>query len=343
MERTKISLKALEVFLSVARRGALKDAADTLGISISTASHHLSEIEKSAGMALFDHGRRPMRLTPAGEVLRRRVEEAMASLRQGFSEIWSDDLQSLVRLLRIGLIEDFDADVGPALAQRLIREAPNCDFSFLSRPTHEILELLQSEQIDIGIATSADFDKQRIVEVPILRDPFVLLVPAEGNFSPAKPSDLIHADAVLPFLRYSGRQFLGRRIETQLRRMELRFARRMEFETTHVILSLVAAGRGWTITTMLSFARAQRYHANLRVLPFPGSAFSRTVSLFSRTDAPDAISALSVSTLRNAIRRMVLDPTCSRYPWLTEQFCLLHARKPGDEPLPDIREPENAP
>ena len=337
MQRTKISLKALEVFLCVARRGAVTEAAEVLGISVSTASHHLSELERTAGMALFDHARRPMQLTPAGDVLYRRVDEAMGSLRRGLSEIWSDDLHALVRHLRIGLIEDFDADVGPALAERLLPAAPNCDLSLLSRPTHELLELLQTEQIDIGVATSTDFDRHGLVETPILRDPFVLVVPAEGGFAPAHPSDLMAAETALPFLRYSGRQLLGRRIEMQLRRMGLHFARRMEFETTHVILSLVAESHGWTITTMLSFARAQRTHARLRVLPFPGSAFARRISMYSRTDLPHAVAELALGTIRHAIARKVLDPTCSRYPWLSDQFHLLPETEADGAREPAVR------
>lgn len=325
MSRQKFSMKALEVFLAVSRNGALKDASDDLGISVSTASHHLSEIEKAAGLALFDHGRRPMRLTPAGEVLRRRVDEAMGSLRKGFSEVWADDPAALVRVLRIALIEDFDADVGPALAEELIGSLPQCDFSYVSRPTHDIHELLASEQLDIGVATTTDMATDGIAETPLLRDPFILLLPASSSATPATPPDLMAHGEDLPFLRYSSRQMLGRRIEAQLRRMDLRFPRRMEFETTHIILSLVAAGRGWTVTTALSFARAQRYHSGLRVLPFPGRAFSRDISVFAREDVPQAVEEICVTTIRRAIRRLVLDPTLARYPWLSNQFRLIEA------------------
>jgi DNA-binding transcriptional LysR family regulator len=267
----------------------------------------------------------------------------MRSLRRGFSEIWSDDLDALVRHLRIGMIEDFDADVAPALAERLLRAAPNCDLSLLSRPTHDILDLLQTEQIDIGVATSTDFDRQGLVETPILRDPSVLVVPAESGFAPAQPSDLIAPGATLPFLRYSGRQLLGRRIEMQLRRMGLHFERRMEFETTQVILSLVAESHGWTVTTALSFARAQRTHARLRLLPFPGSAFARRISMFSRTDLPHAVGELALGTIRHAMARMVLEPTCGRYRWLSDQFLLLPETEDDAAQDPAVIRSGNAP
>jgi hypothetical protein len=40
---------------------------------------------------------------------------------------------------------------------------------------------------------------------------------------------------------------------------------------------------------------------------------------------------------------MVIDPTCGRYPWLTEHFRLLPPRETGEMPLPDVRESETAP
>ena len=47
-----------------------------------------------------------------------------------------------IRQLRLGLIDDFDTDVAPALTLELARMLPNCSFEHYSRPSHEILQLL---------------------------------------------------------------------------------------------------------------------------------------------------------------------------------------------------------
>lgn len=323
MDRSKVSLKAIDVFLAVCRRGALGSAARDLAISDSTASHHISELERALGVALFDHSKRPIQLTPEGEIFRRRADQAMANLRIGLSEIAAEDLHALARQIRVALIEDFDADVGPSLAQALIEGAPLCEFSFLSRPTHDILDLLLSDQIDIGVATAVDIETTGFTEAPILRDPFVLVMPAAVTTEIPEPVDLMAKANDLPFLRYSNRQLLGRRIEAQLRRMNLHLPRQLEFETTHIILSLVAAGRGWTVTTALSFARAQRYHAKMRVQPFPGAAFAREISLFAREDVPSVVTETGLRVIRQGVARMVIAPMLARYPWLADGFRLL--------------------
>lgn len=340
MERSRLSLKWLEAFQAVARHGTVRDGAASLGVSISTVSHHLTCLEETLGASLVDHARRPMRLTPAGETLLRRVDEAMWLLRKGVADIWADDLSSLVRLLRIAHIEDFDTDVGPALVQKLARAMPLCDFSMLSRPTHEVIDLLESEAVDVGIASAMDQERIGLIEDAFLRDPFMIVLPSDLR---APAPDLGAFQALqdrLPLMRYSRKQQIGRRIEAQLRRLGMRFPERMEFESTHAILSMVAAGRGWAITTALTFARAKRYHGELRALPLPGRAFARTISLICREELPASIRGLIETSIRGAVQRLVVDPGVARYPWLAESFTMIGQGQSDKRSLADLSRPE---
>ncbi len=242
MERFKFSLKWLEVFQAVARSGSVRDAAKQLGISISTVSHHLTCLEREVGAALIDHQKRPMRLTAAGETLLQRVDEAMGALHSGLAEIWSKDPAALIRNLKIALVEDFDTQVQPKLAAQFSSELPACQLSFLSRPSHEILSMLENGDVDIGVSWAPDIQPAQVTEVPLLRDPFVLVAPRGRKESAA---DYFDEAVGLPFLRYSKRQLIGRRIEAQLRRLRLNLPSRLVFENTSAILTMVAEGRAW--------------------------------------------------------------------------------------------------
>ncbi len=329
MERSRVSLKWLEAFQAVARHGTIRDGAEDLGLSMSTVSHHLTCLETTLGAQLVDHSKRPMRLTPAGEALLRRVDEAMWILRKGLSDIWSSDLRTLIRLLRIAHIEDLETDVGPTLIQNLSDAMPMCDFSVLTRPTHNVIELLESDQVDLGIASNMTSRKVGLIEDAILQDPFILVLPAQhAGFDPSLTTLQTIQDK-LPLIRYSRKQQMGQTIEAQLRRLKARFPERMEFESTHAILSMVAARRGWTITTALTFARAQRYHDAVVALPFPGRAFSRTISLICREDLPASIRLLVEKCLRDAMRHHVLDPLHQSYPWLRDGLSMIPPSEPG--------------
>ena len=209
------------------------------------------------------------------------------------------------------------------MVQHLSRAIPQCDFSMLSRPTHEVTELLHSKQIDVGVASSTDHDAFDVIETPFLRDPFLLVAPIEIDDPALDLAKLRDAGDRLPLLRYSRKQHVGRQIEAQLRRLGARFPERMEFESTHAILSMVAAGKGWAITTALSFARAPRYHSEVRAMPFPKRPFARHISLICQEDLPPSIRGLIEDGVRTATKRLVIDPTVARYPWLEEGFVLL--------------------
>ena len=320
MERSKLSIKWLEAFQAVARTGSIRDAGVSLGVSISTVSHHLSCLEEAVGVALIDHARRPMRLTPEGAALLRRVDEALSALRKGLSEVWTEDLAALARSLRIAAIEDFDAEVAPRLAHDLARALPGCDFSFLSRASHEVMALLQAEDADIGVASSSDFKATGLTEAPLLRDPYVLVVPRAR----ADRAEDYLADATgLPFLRYSRRQVMGRRVEAQLRRLGLSLSGRQEFESTMTILSLVAGGQGWTVTTALTYGRGRRLHGQIRALPFPAKGFARQISIYHSAELPQGVRDLFTALARPLVLDHAVAPLVAAEPWLSGQLRLL--------------------
>ncbi|MEM1431679.1 MAG: LysR family transcriptional regulator [Pseudomonadota bacterium] len=322
MERSALSLKWLEVFQAVSRRGSVREGAAELGISVSTVSHHLSCLERAVGTPLLDHSKRPMRPTAEGEVLLRRVDEALGLLRKGVAEIWTDDLRSLARVVRIAHVEDFDSDVGPELTAHLARALPACEFSLLTRPSHEVVQLLRSDHVDIGIASSAETDLAGIVETPLLRDPFVLVMPL-GAPDAVTTEELVSLGSALPFLRYSREQVMGRRVAAQLARQGVKPQSRMEFESTHEILAMVAAGQGWAITTALNYARGRRYQERVRMRPLPDKPFARRMNVYERQDLPAGLHELVMDAVRATLRVEVIAPTVARHGWLAPEFHLL--------------------
>src|SRR5688500_10991812 len=64
-----IDLRRLDVFREVAERGSFSGAALELGYTQSVVSHHVAQLERQLGVTLLERGKRPVRLTPAGERL----------------------------------------------------------------------------------------------------------------------------------------------------------------------------------------------------------------------------------------------------------------------------------
>lgn len=319
MKKTQLSLKWLEVFQQVARCGSVQETARMLGLSVSTVSHHLTRLEETLGTALFDHSRRPMPLTPAGAAFLRNVDQAMGLLHRAETEAQSGTL-SETRSLTLALVEDFDSEIGPELARILLSHMPGCAFRHLTRPSHEILTILRNHDADIGVATQPQFSPPGLSETPLLRDPFVLAVPLGSE---APPEEYLTGAADLPLLRYSQHQIIGSLIEAQLRRLRISLPNRFEFDSNQSIMNMVAEGVGWAITTPTCYARARRFHRQLRLVPFPGKGFARTLSAFTPEDHDHAATTAVIATLRQQIQTRAIDPTIAQLPWLDGQFCLL--------------------
>lgn len=326
MKKSRLSLKWLEVLQQVARHGSVQAAAQETGLSLSTVSHHLKTLEDTLGTPLFDHTRRPMRVTATGAVVLRYVDEAMQLLHRAEAEATAGDMAQM-RRLSIAMIEDFDSEVAPELARVLSQSMPACTFRHLTRPSHEILSLVRNGDVDIGIAAQPQFDADDLVQSPLLRDPFVLAVP-EGQELSAEAC--LAGESGLPLLRYSRDQIIGQRIEAQLRRLRVELPNAYEFESNQTMMSMVAAGAGWAITTPTNYARAARFQRQVALLPFLAKGFARTMSVFtSSAHRPGALGIVD-STLRQLIQTRVIDPTVSRMPWLLSGFTLLPLSPPRD-------------
>lgn len=320
MGRTPLSLKWLEVFQDLAGEGSLQNTAKALGLSVSTVSQHLSSLEKIVGTDLFDHQQRPLVLTPSGQILLSRVEEAISALRLGLAEVVTEDLSVFLRVLRISLIEDFDPEITPRLMHQLLSDLPSCDLSFKTGPSHEVLGQLQSDETDVGVAAFDEVLVGPLKQRPLLRDPFVIVVPRDGTQA---ARSYLNNQTGLPFLRYSKKQIMGRRVETQLRKLRLDIPHRIELESTAAALSLVSKGQAWTITTALNVASTPQFMAGLQVLPMPDGAFARQLSLFGREGLPVSLLDRVEVHLRGLINMHVIRPMISVDPRLKWHFCLL--------------------
>ncbi|MEO0767798.1 MAG: LysR family transcriptional regulator, partial [Pseudomonadota bacterium] len=254
--RKDLSLKWLELFQICAQQGSLQAAARETGLSVSTVSHHLRNLEDHLGVELFNHSRRPMVLTPKGRVFLRNIDDALYAIRRAKAEASAGGLTE-ARELRIGTIEDFDSDIVPELAVFLSRSMPRCNFSFHTDSSHALFAMLRDRQLDLGITTTPTERLRDVVERPLLRDPFVVVVPTGAS---APVSDIVAGQTDLSLLRFSSPLIIARQIESQLRRLGSPPPQRFESSNHRTLMAMVAAGAGWAISTPMLYAHARRFH-----------------------------------------------------------------------------------
>ncbi|MDT8856625.1 LysR family transcriptional regulator [Paracoccaceae bacterium Fryx2] len=321
----RVTLWGIEVFLATAEEGAISAAARRLGASPSAVSQQLSGLEAALGVTLLDRGARPMRMTPAGTMFRRHAQTILNSATEARAELAMADMSSLTTL-RLGMIEDFDADVTPRLLSALAGDLRGCRFLLETGASHRLLDQLDARALDMVVAADLGADvaadpggNGEWMEVhPLLCEPFVVAAPRG-----AVQGDPAQALQRLPLILYSARHHMGRQIAAHLARQNLRLDHRFELDSYHAIMAMVAGGEGWTILTPLGIQAAQRFEGAADVLPLPFAPLDRTISLTARAGMLRDMPGQVATRLRGLLQERVVAPSVLALPWLKDRLRVL--------------------
>lgn len=313
-----VTLRGLEVFEALAATGSVAQAALATGLSQPAVSQQLRNLETALSTDLIDHGKRPMRLTPAGLSFLTRAEAALSQLRLAQSELTVMDLAHL-SALSIGVIDDFENDLTPRLVTILADSLTRCKFTLATAPSHEILQAISDKRLHIAISASDGAMRDGVLEYPLARDPFILVAP-KGVICGDTPLATLRE---LPFLRYERGQLISRQIEAHLARQKLDLQDRFEIGSHLALMAMVARRIGWTVTTPLGYMRAGRFHEQVEAFPLPFKPFSRTISLYASADWAGNVPTDVAHTMRRLIQTHMIEPALGHLPWLTGELRLL--------------------
>jgi DNA-binding transcriptional LysR family regulator len=319
MLKKGVTLRGIEVFEALARSGSVAQAAQATGLSQPAVSQQMRNLEAAIGADLIDHARRPMRLTPAGQMFLRRAGAALSELRQAQSEVTVMDLAHLEEL-SLGVIDDFDDDLTPRMATILADSLTGCRFRMITAGSNELARMVASQELHMAIAARAGPLHEDVVEYPLARDPFVIVAPADTQ---AAPETLLTGMEPLPLLHYAADQMIAGQIDSYLRRHHAPLPARFEIGSHLALMAMVARGIGWAITTPLGYMRAARFHEGMRVLPLPDPGAARRISLLARTEWSGQVPRDIARTMGRLMQAQMIAPAVDRLPWLGESFHLL--------------------
>lgn len=309
----RVTLWGIEVFLAVAEEGAISTAAKRLAVSPSAISQQLTGLEAALGAVLLDRSARPMGLTPAGAMFRRHAQTIVNTEAEARADLAMSDLSG-VTTLRLGMIEDFDAEVTPALLSAMAQELKGCRFLLETGASHRLLDQLDNRSLDIVVAAdlgseTADGPWREVH--PLLVEPFLAVTP-KGQ-----------SRAELPLIQYSTRHLMGRHIASHLARQNIRLTHRFELDSYRAILAMVAAGQGWTILTPLALHHASRFRAGVDVAPLPFDPLQRSLSLSARAGILRDIPTQVAVRLHGLVQSQIVDPALAEWPWLAQKLRML--------------------
>ncbi|TDR53351.1 DNA-binding transcriptional LysR family regulator [Halomonas ventosae] len=305
-------LRSMEIFVEALEQGSQSAAARRLGLTQSSVSQCLANLEHALGVALFKRHSRPLEPTSAGRLFhdraRRMLEEARATRRELLS-----GTAGQLHQVRMALVDSLATAVGQPLIEVIRRHTG--DYTLTTGLSHMHGHALLTRHVDIIISDDRLENYDGLERHAVLGEPFVLVVPAEV---PGPLDNLRWLARQLDFMRYTPQSLIGQAIERHLRLNQLELPARLHLDNTFALLSLVSAGAGWTITTPLCLYQAGLTGLRVRVAPLPTAPFARQLTLVARRDELGALPALLASDSRRLLERHFLAEITRELPWLAE-------------------------
>ncbi len=311
----RITLWNIEVFVATAEEMSISVAAKRLKTSAATVSQQLTSLEGAIGTALLNRSARPVTMTPAGEMFLRRANAILNEAEQARAELAISDMSRLMRL-RLGMIEDFDADVTPRLLEEMGTDLRSCQFLLETGASHQLANLLESRSLDMIVASEIGAAADWMEVHPLMEEPIVAALP-KGQLT---EGDVQRQLRRLPFVQYTTRHHMGRLISDHLARQNLTLAGRFELDSYHAIMAMVAGGAGWTIMTPLGWRRAHRFREQVDLVPLPFAPLTRRISLTARRGVLGEMPAEVAAKLRGILQDLIVEPALEQAPWLEDQM-----------------------
>ena len=143
-----VELRELRIFLVLADELHFGRTAERLGISQPGVSEAVRVLESRLGVKFFDRTSRRVRLTPAGEELRRKLAPALAALERALTE--TSDLTGDIRgLLRIGFVLTTEGPALSRLATAFRTRYPACEVRLQEVETFDAYRALRQGDVDV--------------------------------------------------------------------------------------------------------------------------------------------------------------------------------------------------
>lgn len=312
--RRGLDLRQLQVFLAVAANGSVTSAAQSLGISQAAASQQIARLEERLGVALFDRRARHYRPTTAGARLLeegQKLVDGAAALSEALEAYRSFELPNL----QLYVLESLATLLVPPLVSRLRPRVGQLDVHCALQLEREHDLIFDKNALAI---TSLDIPGLRGAGTrPILCEPFVAVVPA-GRMDEAAAAGVMSAQAAatLPFIRFTAKRRMAAQVEAALDAANIASSSMVTVDSSPAMLSLVAAGSGWTVTTPSCLLTAAPPPEAITVLALGQNPLRRRIVLIADDDRlagfPEWIAGECHAILEREIR-----PSLDRYAtWL---------------------------
>jgi DNA-binding transcriptional LysR family regulator len=248
-----VELRHFLALEAVARTGSFGKAALALGYTQSAVSQQIAMLERHVGQKLVERpgGPKSVSLTEAGRLLLTHAEAIAARVAAAQA-----DLAALgdgeAGTLRVGVFQSVGQKILPELMRRYIESWPKVDVTLTeSADDTELMSLVERGELDLTFA-DLPLVEGPFESVELLRDPYVLVVPADSELAERPAPPALREIANLNLIGHKHCRTLAR-LETAFRQ-PLHYVFQSDLNQT--VQALVAAGVGNALVPRLTMDEA---------------------------------------------------------------------------------------
>lgn len=172
-----MNIQQFQYVLAVAEFRHFETAADHCFISQSTLSTMISRLEDELGIEIFDRRKKPVEVSREGEEIVEQIKVISTEIAQ-LNELVKEMKGNLEGQVKIGCIPTVSPYLLPLFLYRFSQKYPGLTIELKETSTNEIIRLLKSRELDIGIISNP-VSEPELLEYPIYKEPLVLFDTAE--------------------------------------------------------------------------------------------------------------------------------------------------------------------
>jgi DNA-binding transcriptional LysR family regulator len=247
-----LELRHLVALKTISDEGSFGRAAARLGYTQSAISQQIAALERVVGLRLIERpgGPRPISLTEAGRILLRHAEAIEARLLAAKADMEALEAGDAGRL-RVGTFQSVGVRVIPTLLRRFGQTHPQVEIVLRESPDEDtLLGLVERGELDLTFMT-LPVDSDPLEDVELLRDPYVLVVPAESPLAAVKRPPTLKEIALQPLIGFSRCRAMDA-VESQLAASGRQPNVVFRSDNNGTVQGLVGAGVGVSVSPLLT-------------------------------------------------------------------------------------------
>ena len=274
-----VTLRQLRAFIAVAEAEHFTRAADKLGLSQSSVSTLVRELETNLGLRLFDRHTRMLKLTLAGAEILPLARKALADLDSVLGS--SSQLKTLGRgRVSVAASSLQAALLVPRFIRRFGAEYPGVVVTLFDVAQDEVPELVRGGEVDFGIGTDAG-RRHDLATRPLTTDTFIAVLPPGHPM--ARKRELTWADLVgVPIIGPPPGNPVREQLDFALAREGITLTRSYEVALPLTIVGMVEGGLGIGVLTTAASKLAGALGLTVRKVTRP--VIKREMSLLFHAD-----------------------------------------------------------